>query len=212
MREQRTITNKEENFTKRKRSETLAKPTDANRKAKMTENIVCHKCQEAITKRMITALGKTWHPEHFLCRHCDEQIVDATFNIQSGEPVCNKCFVERYTYTCAGCKKPILERTICAMGESWHEACFCCGGACKKPLANQSFYERDGKAYCKQDYEDLFAARCAKCEKPITDSAVIAMNVKWHRDCFRCNKCENPITSQTFTIDGDKPVCPACNC
>ncbi|XP_043950163.1 transforming growth factor beta-1-induced transcript 1 protein-like [Drosophila biarmipes] len=178
----------------------------------MAENMVCHKCKEAITKRMITALGKTWHPEHFLCRHCEEQIVDATFNIQSGEPVCNKCFVERYTYTCAGCKKPILERTICAMGESWHEDCFCCGGACKKPLANQSFYEKDGKAYCKQDYEDLFAARCAKCEKPITDSAVVAMNVKWHRDCFRCNKCENPITTQTFTIDGDKPVCPACHC
>ncbi|XP_060650175.1 transforming growth factor beta-1-induced transcript 1 protein-like [Drosophila nasuta] len=176
------------------------------------KNIVCHKCNEAITKRVITALGKTWHPEHFLCRHCDEQIEDATFNIQDGEPVCSKCFVERYTSTCAGCKKPIMERTICAMGENWHECCFVCDGACKKPLSNCPFYERDGKAYCKQDYEDLFAVRCAKCEKPITDSAIVAMNAKWHRDCFRCNRCENPITSATFTIEGDKPVCPECTC
>lgn len=177
----------------------------------MSDQIVCHKCNEIITKRMITALGKTWHPEHFLCRHCETQIEDATFNIQDGEPVCSKCFVERYTQTCAGCKKPILERTICALGENWHEKCFCCDGACRKPLANQPFYERQGKVYCKQDYEDLFAARCAKCEKPITsDSAVVAMNAKWHRECFRCNRCENPITTQTFTVDGDKPVCPAC--
>lgn len=176
------------------------------------KNIICHKCNEAISKRVITALGKTWHPEHFLCRHCDKQIEDATFNIQDGEPVCSDCFIERYTSTCAACKKPILERTICAMGENWHECCFVCDGACKKPLSNRPFYERDGKAYCKQDYEDMFAVRCAKCEKPITDSAIVAMNAKWHRDCFRCNRCENPITSQTFTIEGDKPVCPACTC
>ncbi|KAH8246516.1 hypothetical protein KR038_007944 [Drosophila bunnanda] len=178
----------------------------------MSEEIVCHKCKEVITKRMITALGKTFHPEHFRCRHCEQQIDDATFNIQDNEPVCTKCFQERYTHICAACKQPILERTVSAMGESWHENCFRCDGACRKPLASLPFYERDGKVYCRQDYEDLFAARCAKCDKPITDHAVVAMNSKWHRDCFRCNKCESPITSLTFALDGGKPVCPACNC
>jgi len=52
----------------------------------------------------------------------------------------------------------------------------------------------------------------AKCEKPIIDSAIVAMNAKWHRDCFRCQRCENPITTQTFTIEGDKPVCSSCTC
>ena len=49
-----------------------------------------------------------------------------------------------------------------------------------------SFYERDGKAYCKTDFEELFAARCAGCMKPITENAIVALNAKWHRHCFKC--------------------------
>ncbi|EDW03819.1 transforming growth factor beta-1-induced transcript 1 protein [Drosophila grimshawi] len=176
------------------------------------EHYQCHKCKEMITKRVVCALGKRWHPEHFLCRDCDKQIKDDIFNIQEGEPVCSECFLERYTSTCAACKEPILDRTIRAMGTNWHENCFVCDGACKQPLKDCAFFERDGKAYCKQDYEDMFAVRCAKCEKPITENAIVAMNAKWHSDCFCCNRCENPITTKTFTIEGDKPICPACTC
>ncbi|XP_034666229.1 transforming growth factor beta-1-induced transcript 1 protein-like [Drosophila subobscura] len=178
--------------------------------AKMNEKVLCHKCRGAINKRMITALGKTWHPEHFNCRHCDTPIDDAAFNIQGGEPVCSACFMRLYTHNCAGCKQPILERTVVAMGENWHEECFCCDGACKKPLASQPFFEREGKPYCKQDFETLFATKCARCEKPITDKAVVAMDNKWHRDCFRCTRCSNPISTTSFTIIADKPICPGC--
>lgn len=79
-----------------------------------------------------------------------------------------------------------LQRTIKAMDQSWHEECFVCGGPCKKPLVGTSFYERDGRPYCRIDFEQLFAARCAGCSHPITENAIVALNAKWHRDCFKC--------------------------
>lgn len=78
------------------------------------------------------------------------------------------------------------QRTIKAMEQSWHEECFVCAGPCKKPLVGTSFYERDGRPYCRIDFEQLFAARCAGCTLPITENAIVALNAKWHRDCFKC--------------------------
>lgn len=72
------------------------------------------------------------------------------------------------------------------MEQSWHEECFVCNGPCKKPLAGSSFYERDGHAYCRADFEQIFAARCAGCSQPITENAIVALNAKWHRECFKC--------------------------
>uniref|UniRef100_A0A1B0A9X3 LIM zinc-binding domain-containing protein n=1 Tax=Glossina pallidipes TaxID=7398 RepID=A0A1B0A9X3_GLOPL len=176
----------------------------------MSSESICHKCNEVITHRIITALGKTWHPEHFACKDCQQPIEEATFNIHEGEPVCSKCFLKNYSGKCHGCKQPILERTIKALGQTWHEQCFCCDGPCRKPLVGSSFYEREGKAYCKNDFEQLFAARCAGCTKPITENAIVALDAKWHRECFKCKKCANPITAATFTVEENKPVCTEC--
>lgn len=171
---------------------------------------ICFKCKEVITSRIITALGQTWHPEHFACKDCQKPISESTFHIQQDEPICSQCYVENHSCLCSGCKKPILDRTIKALGQPWHEDCFVCGGPCKKPLVGTTFFERNGKAYCKTDYEELYASRCAGCAKPITENAILALNEKWHRDCFKCKKCCNPITESTFAVEENKPICTAC--
>lgn len=176
----------------------------------MSESI-CHKCNEVIAQRVITAMGKTWHPEHFACKDCKHPIDETIFNIQEGEPVCSACFIKNYTGTCQACKKPILDRTIKALGAAWHENCFCCEGPCSKPLAGTTYYERDGKAYCKTDFEELFAAKCAGCSKPIIENAILALDSKWHQNCFKCKKCANPITGSTFSVEENMPVCTGCS-
>lgn len=55
-----------------------------------------------------------------------------------------------------------------------------------KPMSGESFFERDGKPYCKEDFENIFAAKCKGCEKPISDKAIVALEAKWHKDCFKC--------------------------
>ncbi|XP_034671351.1 transforming growth factor beta-1-induced transcript 1 protein [Drosophila subobscura] len=173
--------------------------------------VYCYKCKQIIEQRIITALGQTWHPGHFACKDCEQPITDATFNIQDNEPVCTDCFVKNYSGTCFGCKQPIMERTIKAMEQSWHEECFQCSGPCKKPLAGTSFYERDGQPYCRVDYEQLFAIRCAGCDQPITDNAIVALKAKWHRSCFKCKKCGAPITASTFAVEENQPMCKDCS-
>lgn len=80
----------------------------------------------------------------------------------------------------------ILQKVVKAMGKSWHEDHFVCGGPCKKPMSGTPFFEREGKPYCKADFEKLFAAKCEGCSNPITENTVIALNAKWHKDCFKC--------------------------
>lgn len=55
-----------------------------------------------------------------------------------------------------------------------------------KPMSGESFFERDGKPYCREDFENIFAAKCKGCEKPISDKAIVALEAKWHKDCFKC--------------------------
>lgn len=78
-----------------------------------------------------------------------------------------------------------LQRVIQALGVSWHAQHFVCGG-CKKELGGGGFMEQAGRPYCGACYADKFAARCQGCSKPIVDKAVVALDAKWHRDCFTC--------------------------
>lgn len=173
-------------------------------------DVICSKCNAAIQNRIVTALGKSWHPEHFVCKVCEQPITESTFNEKDGEPVCSGCFMQKYSDTCFACKQPIREKIVKALGQSWHEEHFTCGGPCNKPLAGTVFYERDGKAYCKDDFEKMFASKCRGCSKPIIDKAVIALDAKWHKDCFKCKKCKKAISSNTFAVDDNMPVCTAC--
>uniref|UniRef100_W5M0Q8 LIM zinc-binding domain-containing protein n=1 Tax=Lepisosteus oculatus TaxID=7918 RepID=W5M0Q8_LEPOC len=35
---------------------------------------VCGACKKPIAGQVVTAMGRTWHPEHFVCTHCQEEI------------------------------------------------------------------------------------------------------------------------------------------
>lgn len=45
------------------------------------------------------------------------------------------------------------------MNQVWHEDHFVCSGPCKKPLSGTEYFEREGKPYCKPDFDKLFAAK-----------------------------------------------------
>lgn len=58
--------------------------------------------------QILTALGKSWHPEHFVCGVCSKPITEGSFNQRDGLPVCSPCYVSKYTDICHGCNQPIL--------------------------------------------------------------------------------------------------------
>ncbi|XP_030764374.1 transforming growth factor beta-1-induced transcript 1 protein-like isoform X2 [Sitophilus oryzae] len=172
----------------------------------------CAQCKETITGSILTALGKSWHPDHFVCDGCKEPITETKFHTNEDKPYCGNCHVKLFAKTCHACDKPILDKCVQAMGANWHEDHFICGG-CKAKLIGTQFMDVKGAPFCQKCYLSKHADRCKGCSKPIADKAVIALDAKWHQMCFRCSKCEKPIMKdQSYKIDAKtgKPHCVKC--
>jgi len=59
--------------------------------------------------QVVTALGKTWHPEHFTCAHCRQELGSKSFYEREGQPYCEDDYHKLYSPRCAYCNGPILD-------------------------------------------------------------------------------------------------------
>ena len=57
---------------------------------------------------------------------------------------------------------------------------------CSNFFGDEGFHEHEGKPYCRADFYNMFAPKCAGCLKPILANYISAMNVQWHPECFVC--------------------------
>lgn len=69
----------------------------------------CAACNKPIIGQVCTALGKTWHPEHFSCVACELPLGSRNFFEREGKPFCEKDYHELYAPRCAYCNGPILD-------------------------------------------------------------------------------------------------------
>jgi len=70
---------------------------------------LCAACSKPILAKMVNALGKQWHPEHFTCTSCDVELGQSTYYESNGRPYCEKDYHELYAPRCAYCNGPILD-------------------------------------------------------------------------------------------------------
>ena len=70
---------------------------------------MCAACNKPILAKVVDALGKQWHPEHFTCVSCDTELGHVTYYESNGRPYCEKDYHELYAPRCAYCNGPILE-------------------------------------------------------------------------------------------------------
>lgn len=94
----------------------------------------CAGCGQPITGAYTTALGKTWHPEHFVCAHCRRPFAGSSFYERDGRAYCDRHFQELFGRRCAAGMELIGQRR---------------------------YFEKDGKTYCEDHYWQLFGKRCA---------------------------------------------------
>jgi hypothetical protein len=94
---------------------------------------------------------------------------------------------------CAACCKPILGRTIIAMGHDWHPDHFICCG-CSRPITDEGFYVVEDRHYHSHCYVQSAAKRCTYCHAALL-GAYLA-------DYFGAAFC--PIHAQQY------PTCTFC--
>ena len=70
---------------------------------------ICSACSKPILAKVVNALGRQWHPEHFTCASCDEELGATTYYESNGRPYCEKDYHELFAPRCAFCNGPILE-------------------------------------------------------------------------------------------------------
>ncbi|CAG5011776.1 unnamed protein product [Parnassius apollo] len=169
----------------------------------------CNACEKPIVGQVITALGRTWHPEHFTCAHCNQELGTRNFFERDGRPYCEPDYHNLFSPRCAYCNGPILDKCVTALEKTWHTEHFFCA-QCGQQFGEEGFHERDGKPYCRADYFDMFAPKCGGCSKPIMENYISALNTQWHPDCFVCKECQNPVKGKSFYAMEGKPVCPTC--
>ncbi|XP_075034803.1 transforming growth factor beta-1-induced transcript 1 protein-like isoform X4 [Mixophyes fleayi] len=178
---------------------------------------LCEGCQRPIAGQVVTALGHTWHPEHFVCAHCKSLIGSTNFFEKDGQPYCERDYFTLHAPRCALCDLPILQNLVTALGRTWHPEHFCCK-ICRKQIGEEGsssgqcapalgFHEKEGEPYCSDDYFRLFGAVCAGCSDPVKESYISALNGLWHPQCFVCHVCHTPFLNGSFFENDGLPLC-----
>ncbi|KAL9007162.1 MAG: hypothetical protein Q9188_000096 [Gyalolechia gomerana] len=137
----------------------------------------CRSCKTPIEGEVIVACGEEWHIGHFFCAQCGDPFDQKTpFVEKDGYAWCVRCHTNRFSGKCRGCKKPVVDLVVRALGGEWHEGCFCC----KVRSASLLEVHRYGivlmdvsKQECGDSFEDgRFFTRgdnevpvCVKCEE-----------------------------------------------
>lgn len=167
---------------------------------------LCAACKKPVMGEVTTALGQVWHPEHFVCAVCDEEIGVNTFFEREQKPYCERCYHSLFSPSCAYCNQPVLGQCVTALNKTWHPEHFFCA-QCGNFFGDEGFHEYEGRAYCRKDYYNMFAPKCGGCGKPILSNYISALNHQWHPECFVCRECYAPFTNGSFfELDG-KPYC-----
>ncbi|XP_062874488.1 PDZ and LIM domain protein 7 isoform X2 [Trichomycterus rosablanca] len=169
---------------------------------------LCAACNKIIRGRYLVALGRSWHPEEFMCCQCRTVLDEGGFFEEKGSVYCAKCHDNRYAPNCAKCKKTITGEIMHALKMTYHVQCFVCA-ACKRPIRNQAFYMEEGEPYCERDYEKMFGTKCHGCDFKIDagDRFLEALGYSWHDTCFVCALCHVNLEGKTFYSKKDKPLC-----
>ncbi|CAK1604070.1 unnamed protein product [Parnassius mnemosyne] len=171
---------------------------------------LCASCNGNIRGPFITALGRIWCPEHFICVNatCRRQLQDIGFVEENGQLYCEFCFEQYIAPACDKCHAKIKGDCLNAIGKHFHPECFNCV-YCGKLFGNNPFFLEDGLPYCEADWNELFTTKCFACGFPVEagDRWVEALNNNYHSQCFNCTVCKKNLEGQSFFARGGRPYC-----
>eukprot|EP00004_Rigifila_ramosa_P027354 TRINITY_DN888_c1_g1_i1.p1 TRINITY_DN888_c1_g1~~TRINITY_DN888_c1_g1_i1.p1 ORF type:complete len:398 (+),score=77.32 TRINITY_DN888_c1_g1_i1:40-1194(+) len=177
-------------------------------------SVRCARCQEAITDRAVTVLGKKYHPEHLLCERCNVPLHGKKFFDWQSNPVCGECKAKYVAETspdavvheCGKCGKPIYGEYILLGSRKLHPEHFSCA-QCGIALRGGNSFELEDKMYCERDYNHLINSTCAGCKQPIDGRSISALGRQWHPEHFVCTDCDKSFDGGKYFERDKKAYC-----
>ncbi|XP_044295396.1 actin-binding LIM protein 1 isoform X10 [Varanus komodoensis] len=179
----------------------------------------CNGCGEFVEGEVVTALGKTYHPNCFACTVCKRPFPPGdrvTFNGRDclcqmcAQPMSSSPKELSSSSNCAGCGRDIKNgQALLALDKQWHLGCFKCK-ACAKVLTGE-YISKDGAPYCEKDYQVLFGVKCEACHQFITGKVLEAGDKHYHPSCARCSRCNQMFTEgEEMYLQGSTVWHPDC--
>uniref|UniRef100_A0A098M1X2 Actin-binding LIM protein 1 n=1 Tax=Hypsiglena sp. JMG-2014 TaxID=1550645 RepID=A0A098M1X2_9SAUR len=179
----------------------------------------CNGCGEFVEGEVVTALGKTYHPNCFACTMCKRPFPPGdrvTFNGRDclcqmcAQPMASSPKEPATSSNCAGCGRDIKNgQALLALDKQWHLGCFKCK-ACAKVLTGE-YISKDGAPYCEKDYQVLFGVKCEACHQFITGKVLEAGDKHYHPSCARCSRCNQMFTEgEEMYLQGSTVWHPDC--
>lgn len=114
---------------------------------------ICGACRRPIEERVVTALGKNWHVEHFACAKCEKPFFGHRHYERNGLAYCATHYHQLFGALCYHCDGVIHGDVFTALNKAWCAHHFACS-ACDLILGPKTkFFEVDLKPVCKKCYE-----------------------------------------------------------
>nr|XP_023017260.1 LIM and senescent cell antigen-like-containing domain protein 1 isoform X1 [Leptinotarsa decemlineata]XP_023017261.1 LIM and senescent cell antigen-like-containing domain protein 1 isoform X1 [Leptinotarsa decemlineata] len=114
---------------------------------------ICGACRRPIEERVVTALGKHWHVEHFACAKCEKPFFGHRHYEKKGLAYCETHYHQLFGNLCFVCNQVIAGDVFTALNKAWCYHHFACSICDQKMNQKTKFYEYDLKPVCKKCYE-----------------------------------------------------------
>ncbi|KAM4726418.1 actin-binding LIM protein 3-like isoform 2-T2 [Anableps anableps] len=180
----------------------------------------CDSCDQYITGEVVSAMGRTYHPQCFVCSVCRRPFpIGDRVTFCGKKCVCQQCSLSLKkdkpvkilgpSY-CAGCSQEIKQgQSLLALERQWHITCFKCR-TCGCTLTGE-YISKDGIPYCEDDYHTQFGIRCESCSRYISGRVLEAGGKHYHPSCARCARCHKMFQEgEEMYLTGSEVWHPMC--
>lgn len=130
---------------------------------------ICGACRRPVEERVVTALGKNWHVQHFVCASCEKPFLGKRHYEVKGLAYCEQHYYQLFGHQCHTCEKVIEGDIVSALGKFYcvrHFNCNFCGT--EFTVGKSKFYDVGSNPCCKKCYKKFPASlrkRLAKQQK-----------------------------------------------
>eukprot|EP00732_Lithocolla_globosa_P001658 Lithocolla_globosa_v1_NODE_871_length_3160_cov_39.907568.p1 type:complete len:930 gc:universal NODE_871_length_3160_cov_39.907568:147-2936(+) len=180
----------------------------------------CGYCNQVIAsdEPHILADKTPFHPAHFLCSLCNQELSGKTYYQVDSRFLCQNDYHTQYSNNCPQCGELVTTDYIQFLGENYHAEHFSCV-ICSKNLVGEAFIEYEGQPFCEPHYNQQVMGDCHRCGLGFYEGEggggvteiLLQGDNKYHSQCFTCFEgCGLHLNGQRFLVEESQIYCSQC--